>query len=75
MLTLLKIGAAVGIAFGVLNPGFGPRAEDCQCKAKANAFGRGAVPHADDCECKGKANATTGSFLPHADSCQCKADA
>ena len=73
MLTLLKIGAAAGIAFGVLNPGFAPRADDCQCKA--NALGRRAVPHADDCECKAKGNALGGSLVPHADDCQCKAKA
>jgi len=75
MLTLLKIGAAAGIAFGILNPGFAPRADDCQCKAKANALGRPAVPHADDCECKAKGNALGGRFVPHADDCQCKAKA
>lgn len=75
MLTLLKIGAAVGIAFGVLNPGFGPRAEDCECKAKADALGGRALPRAEDCECKAKADATAGRFVPHADGCECKADA
>jgi hypothetical protein len=45
MVTLLKILAGAAIAFGVLNP----RAEDCECKAKADAI---AAPHAEDCECK-----------------------
>jgi hypothetical protein len=75
MLTLLKIGAAAGIAVGILNPGFTPRADDCECKGKANAIGHRVVPRADDCECKAKADATTRHFVPHADDCQCKANA
>ena len=75
MLTLLKIGAAAGIAIGILNPGFAPRADDCECKAKANALGRQVVPHAEDCECKAKGNALGGRFVPHADDCECKAKA
>ena len=73
MLTLLKIGAAAGIAFGVLNPGF--RAEDCECKAKADALGGRIVPRADDCECKAKADAFGGIVVPHAEDCECKAKA
>lgn len=72
MITLLKLAAAGGIGFAILSPGFTPRADNCECKAKANAIGF-AVPRADDCECKAKANAM--SFVPHADDCECKAKA
>lgn len=75
MLILLKIGAAAGIALSILNPGFTPRAEDCECKAKADAVGQRALPHAEDCECKAKADALSGGFVPHAEDCQCKAKA
>jgi hypothetical protein len=74
MLTLLKIGAAAGIALGILNPGFSPHAEDCECKAKADGAFHRVVPRADDCECKAEAN-SGGRFLPHAEDCECKADA
>jgi hypothetical protein len=69
MFTILKLVAAGGIGLAVLNPGFQPAADSCQCKANAISF----VPHADDCECKGKANAM--AFAPHADDCSCKAKA
>ena len=75
MLTLLKIGAAAGIALTVLNPGFGPRAEDCECKAKADAVGTRMVPRADDCECKAKSDANSTLLVPHAEDCECKAKA
>jgi hypothetical protein len=54
MITLLKIAAAAGIALSVLSPGFTPRADNCECKGKANAVGS-VIPHADDCQCKAKA--------------------
>ena len=71
MFTTIKIACAAVLGFAVLSPGFTPRADDCQCKAKANAFRF--VPRANDCECKAKAN--TFSLVPHADDCECKAKA
>ena len=55
MLTLLKLVAGASIVMSVLNPSFSPRAEDCECKAKADGALNYAVPHAEDCECKAKA--------------------
>jgi hypothetical protein len=55
MITLLKLAAAAGIVLSILAPGSTPRADDCECKAKANAVGP-VIPHADDCQCKAKAN-------------------
>lgn len=74
MLTILKLMAGAGIALGVLNPSFTPRADDCECKAKADALNQRAVPRADDCECKADASGPRPS-VPHADGCECKADA
>lgn len=37
MLTLLKIGVAALIGFGVLNPSFTPKADDAKCTCKADA--------------------------------------
>jgi len=37
MLTILKIAAAAIIGLAVLNPSFGPRAEDASCSCKADA--------------------------------------
>jgi hypothetical protein len=54
MLTLLKLVAGATIALGVLSPGFTPRADTCECKAKANAVGKQMAPHADSCECKAR---------------------
>lgn len=73
MIIPLKIAAAAGIALAVLGPGFTPRADDCQCKAKAGtaAF---MVPRADDCQCKAKADAI-GAMVPRAEDCECKAKA
>lgn len=57
MITVIKFAAAAALAFGILSPGFSPRADNCECKAKA----KGAVeavkflPRADNCECKAKA--------------------
>jgi hypothetical protein len=48
MLTLLKLAAAVVIAVGILCP----RADTCECKAKAGLSP--VVPKADTCECKAK---------------------
>lgn len=53
MLTLIKLAAAAVIALGILSPGFTPRADTCECKAKASAIAN-AAPHADTCECKVK---------------------
>ena len=50
MLTLLKLLAGVAIALGILSPGLSPRADTCECKAKA-AMPQ-PVPRADTCECK-----------------------
>jgi hypothetical protein len=36
-----------------VSPSFAPRAETCECKAKAQALTQ-AVPHADTCECKAR---------------------
>ena len=54
MLTLIKLAAGAIIALSILSPSFTPRADTCECKAKAGA--RHLVPHADTCECKAKAN-------------------
>ena len=53
MFTILKLAIAATLGFAVLGPGFTPRADDCECKAKADGITM--VPHADDCECKAKA--------------------
>ena len=53
MLTLLKLVAGAALAVGILSPNFTPRADNCECKAKASALNQ-AVPHADSCECKAK---------------------
>ena len=52
MLTVFKLLAGAAIALGILSPGFTPRADTCECKAKAGV-GQ-IVPHADTCECKAK---------------------
>jgi hypothetical protein len=54
MLTIIKLVAGAALALGILSPNFTPRADTCECKAKAGA--RQFVPHADTCECKAKAN-------------------
>jgi len=55
MLTLLKLAAGVVLALGILSPSFTPRADSCECKAKAGgATINQMVPHADGCECKAK---------------------
>jgi hypothetical protein len=47
---------AAGIAWGVLNGGFAPRAEDCECRAKADTKSAKLVPRSDaDCSCKADA--------------------
>lgn len=73
LILLLKVGAAASIAWSVL--GFSPTAEDCECKAKADAAAFPVVPRADDCECKAQADAGSRTFVPHADDCECKAKA
>jgi hypothetical protein len=35
MVTLMKLLAGTAIALGILTPGFAPRADTCECKAKA----------------------------------------
>ena len=62
----------MAIALAVINPGFTPRADTCECKAKANTAAWQMVPRADDCQCKAKANGV-GRVVPHADTCECKA--
>ena len=53
MLTLIKLAAGALIALGILSPGFTPRADKCECKAKSSRIGQ-FVPRADTCECKAK---------------------
>ena len=53
MVTLIKMVAGAAIAMGILSPGFAPRADSCECKAKAAAISQ-IVPHSDTCECKAK---------------------
>ena len=36
MLTLIKLVAGAAIALGILSPGFTPKADTCECKAKGN---------------------------------------
>ena len=54
MLTLMKLTAGIAIAIGILTPSLTPRADSCECKAKADSLGKQIVPHADTCECKAK---------------------
>jgi hypothetical protein len=54
MLTLLKLAAGIMIAVGILAPGVTPRADSCECKAKAS--GTQLLPRAETCECKAKAH-------------------
>ena len=53
MLTLFKLVAGAALALSILSPSLTPRADTCECKAKATAITQ-AVPHADTCECKAK---------------------
>ena len=55
MLILLKLAAGAVIALSILAPSFTPRADSCECKAKAATIGQ-IVPHADTCECKAKSS-------------------
>jgi hypothetical protein len=57
MMTLMKVAAAGLLALSILSPGFTPRADNCECKAKANGAANHLmlVPRADTCECKAKA--------------------
>ena len=58
MSTILKLIAAAALAVSILAPGFTPRADTCECKAKAGSaidhlkF----MPRADTCECKAKSS-------------------
>jgi hypothetical protein len=54
MLTLLKLAVGAAIALSILSPGLTPRADTCECKARANAAINQVVPHADTCECKAR---------------------
>jgi hypothetical protein len=73
MITLLKVVAAAGIAWGVLNPSFTPRAENCECKGKADTKAV-QVPRSDaGCSCK--ADTKAARLVPRSDAgCSCKAD-
>ena len=74
MIILLKLAAAAGIAWGLLNGGFAPRAEDCECSGKADATLAKIVPRGDaDCACK--ADAAVPRTVPQAADCSCAADA
>jgi len=52
MIALLKVVAGAAIALCILSPSSTPKADTCECKAKANV--QQMVPHADTCECKAK---------------------
>ena len=52
MITILKLVAAAGIAWGVLNPSFAPRVADADCACKADASATQFAPKAEDCSCK-----------------------
>ena len=54
MITILKLFAAGVLGVAILNPGFGPRMDTCECEA--DAIAKPLVPHAEDCECKAKAD-------------------
>jgi len=54
MLTLLKLLAGIALAIGILSPGFSPKADTCECKAKSK--NTQLVPRADTCECKAKSS-------------------
>jgi hypothetical protein len=51
MLALFKLAAGSVLAFCILSPSFAPRADTCECKAKALTP---QVPHVDTCECRAK---------------------
>jgi len=60
MFIIAKLLAAAVIAIGILSPTvhggrFGlPKAETCECKAKAGGVDHSILPRADSCECKVK---------------------
>jgi hypothetical protein len=56
MIAIIKLIAAAGLALAILSPGFAPRADTCECKAKGLSGLHQAklIPHAEDCECKAK---------------------
>jgi len=75
MIILLKLAAAAGIAWGVLNGGFAPRAEDCECSGKADTKAAKFVPRSDaDCSCKADAQAARPARQVEDCSCKAKAD-
>jgi len=51
MITLMKLLAAGVIGLAVLSPGFSPRVDTCECKAKGL---QRVTPRVDTCECKAK---------------------
>jgi hypothetical protein len=64
MLTIAKLLGAATIALAILNPSLEgkrlpvvglPRADTCECKAKANDLTHSIVPRADSCSCKASA--------------------
>lgn len=54
MITLIKLVTGAVLAFSILSPSFTPKADTCECKAKAGATQL--VPRADTCECKAKSS-------------------
>jgi len=73
MITLLKLVAAAGIAWGVLNPSFTPMSADADCACKADT--RAANVPRSDAGCSCKADTKTAHFTPKAEDCSCKANA
>ena len=55
MITLTKLIAAGLLGWAVLNPGFTPRVDTCECKTKSSGSAHEAGPlRVDTCECKAK---------------------
>ena len=52
MITLIKAVAGAALALCILSPGSSPKADTCECKAKAKVMQL--APRADTCECKAK---------------------
>ena len=74
MITILKLVAAAGIAWGVLNPSFTPMSADADCACKADTKAARFIPRSDaDCACK--ADTKSARFMPKAEDCSCKAKA
>jgi hypothetical protein len=62
MITLLKLVAAAGIAWGVLNPSFTPMGADADCACKADTKTTH-VPRSD-ANCKCNADTKAAPFTP-----------